>query len=193
VTFVSAQKVTTAKGDGYKATYSFKDITKVKLDQNPAGDVAVPSAGGPSGGAQASSPELVTFLFTKGSPATLTIVSPKVQPAAANAKSAQAQTSAEDAKQAEQMMQALKPLYADLRIAVSVEVVGKITDTNAAYVDGSVVTLMDMDFGKILSDETAFKKLASSQTQSVREVQELVKAMPGVRLDTQESIKISFR
>jgi hypothetical protein len=91
------------------------------------------------------------------------------------------------------MMQALKPLYADLRIAVSVEVVGKITDTNAAYVDGSVVTLMDMDFGKILSDETAFKKLASSQTQSVREVQELVKAMPGVRLDTQESIKISFR
>jgi hypothetical protein len=192
VTFVSAQKITTSKGNGYKALYSFKDVTKVKLNQNPAGDVTLPSSpGGAGGGAgQAATAELVTFKFTKGTPAVLTIVSPKIQPSTSTAKAAQPQTSSADA---EQMMQALKPLYADLRIALYVEVQGKISETNATFVEGSTVTLMDMDFGKILADDAVFKKLAASQTQSVKEVQELVKTIPGVKLDMQENITVTFR
>jgi hypothetical protein len=190
VTFVSSQKITTSKGNGYKAVYSFKDITTIRLDQNPAGDVTLPSAGGAAGSGQASNPEIYTFRFSKGSPATLTIVAPKIQPSAPAAKSTQTQTNAQEA---EQMLAAMRPLYADLRMAVTVEVQGKIAETNATYVDGSTVTIMDLDFGKILADDAVFKKLASTQAQSVRDVQDLVKAFPGVKLDTQESITVKFR
>lgn len=190
VTFVSSQKITTTKGNGYKAVYSFKDITTLRLDQNPAGDVTLPSGGGAAGSGQASAPELYTFRFTKGSPATLTIVAPKVQASPSAAKGTQTQT---DPKQAEQMLAAMRPLYADLRMAVTVEVQGKIAETNALYVDGSTVTLMDLDFGKILADDAVFKKLASTQAQSVKDIQELVKTMPGVKLDAQESVTIKFR
>lgn len=190
VAFVSSQKITTTKGNGYKAVYSFKDITTVRLDQNPAADVTLPSAGGAAGSGQAGNPELYTFRFTKGSPATLTIVAPKVQPSASAAQGTQTQT---DAKEAEQMLAVMRPLYADLRMAVTVEVMGRIAETNATYVDGSTVTLMDLDFGKILADDAVFKKLASTQAQSVKDVQDLVKAFPGVKLDTQESVTVKFR
>jgi len=190
VAFVSAQKITTPKGNGYKATYSFKDIGKVKLDQSPAADVTMPSAGA-TASAQAATPEFLTFRFTKGNPATLVVVTPKIQPSTQTAqKGAQAQASPEET---EQMMQAMRPLYSDLRLAVTVEVQGAITDTNAAYVNGSTVTLIDMDFGKILADDAVFKKLAAAQTQSVAQIQALVKAMPGVKLDMQESVTIRFR
>ena len=70
---------------------------------------------------------------------------------------------------------------------------GTIKESNAAYVDGSAVTLVDMDFSKILADDANFQKLVSAQTQSITEIQRLVKSMPGVRLDTQDQITIKFQ
>ncbi|MCX7029522.1 MAG: hypothetical protein NTU62_05305 [Spirochaetes bacterium] len=195
VAFVSAQKITTAKGNGYRALYSFTDITKLKINRNPVGDVAMPTGGtgggaasggaGGSGGQQ-SVPEYLTFSFAKGTPAVLTIVEPKVQRSTTGASSGQA---AADPAQ----LAALKPLYSDLRIALSIEVQGKITETNAAFVSGSTVTLMDMDFGVILADDATVKKLSALPTQSLAEVEALVKSLPGVKLDTQESVKIAFK
>lgn len=91
------------------------------------------------------------------------------------------------------MLESMRPLYADLRIALSVEVQGTITQTNAAFVDGSTVTLMELDFGKILADEAVWKKLASTQADSIKQVQDVLKAMPGVRLETQPTVSVSFR
>jgi hypothetical protein len=189
VAFVSAQKITTAKGNGYRALYSFTDVTKLKINRNPVGDVTIPSgdsggAGGSSGD-QANAPEYLTFAFAKGTPAVLTITEPKVQ----RQTTGTASTQAVDASQ----LASLKPLYSDLRIALSIEVQGKISETNAAYVSGSTVTLMDMDFGVILADDAMVKKLSSMQTQSIAEVEALVKSMPGVKLDTQESVRIAFK
>ena len=38
-----------------------------------------------------------------------------------------------------------------------------------------------------------FKKLASAQAQSIKQIQDLVTAVPGVKLDTPESVTIKFR
>jgi hypothetical protein len=107
------------------------------------------------------------------------------------AKSASPAASAADSKQ---MMDTIKPLYSDLHVALTVEVQGGITQTNAAYVNGSTVTLLDMDFAKILADDAAFKKLsAAGQSQSMADVKKLVKSMPGVTIDTQDSVSVKFK
>ena len=185
VTFVSAQQITTDKGNGYKVVYAFKDINKLKLSQNPAAGLSAPSGGSTSAGTTPA--ENFIFTFVPGSPATLTITAPKPTPAAKPA------TPAASGPDADKMMAQLKPMYADMHIVLTIVVQGQITDTNAAYVDGSTVTLVDMDFAKILADDATFKKLSSSQTQSITEVQKMVKAIPGVKIDNQDKVKISFK
>jgi hypothetical protein len=184
VTFVSDEKITTAKGNGYKALYSFTDISKVKIDRNPAADLTAPSGSG--GRSSSTSTELVTFTFVKGSPSVLTIVEPKVD------KTAKPASPQGNAAQNDQMMAKVKPLYQDLHIALAVNVQGKIAETNAAFVDGSTVTLIEMDFGKILADDATFKKLSASQGQSIGEMTDLVKNSPGVKLDTRDVVTVKF-
>jgi hypothetical protein len=190
VSFVSAEKITTEKGDGYKALYDFTDISKVKIDENPAADVTLPSGGSMGGGAQATAPEYVTFFFARGSPAKLTIIAPK--PPASSTKAPVTRKPSSSAE-TEQMMATLRPLYEDMRVALSVEVQGKITQTNARFVSGSTVTLMDLDFSKILADEAVYNKLVSQQTQSLDELKSLVGSVPGVKLDPQQSVTVEFR
>jgi hypothetical protein len=183
VSFVSAQKISADKGNGYKAVYSFKDISKVKLEMSPAGDIAMQNPSGTQ-----SAPEYITFAFAKGAPASLTIASPKPKAAAA-----QQQQQQYTQKELDDFMTTMRPLYADLRIQMSITVKGKIAETNATYVSGSTVTLADLDFSKILADDAAFKKLASSQTQSVSEAMAMVKAVPGVKLETKDSVTVKFQ
>ncbi len=185
VTFVSAQKITTDKGNGYKVVYAFKDIGKLKLSQSPSAGLSAPSGG--SSTTDTAPAENITFTFAPGSPATLTIASPKPTPASRPAASA-----ASSADQ-DKMMAQLRPLYADMHIVLTIVVQGQITNTNAAYVDGSTVTLVDMDFAKILADDATFKKLSSSQTQSMTDIQKMVKAIPGVKIDNQDKVTISFK
>jgi len=187
VSFVSAEKVTSPKGNGYKVLYRFKDIAKVKLNQNPAADLTMPSTG--AAGAADSTQEYLTFKFVKGTPAVLTIVAPKIKASGSSQAAAPAASSADTDK----MMASFKPLYSDMRIALSVEVEGKITQTNAAYASGSTVTLLDMDFAKILADDAMLKKLSGGQSKSMTEVKDMVKSLPGVVIDTQDAVSISFR
>jgi hypothetical protein len=185
VAFVAAMKLSTPKGNGYKALYSFKDIAKVKLNISPSADLTMPQAGS---GAQSAAPELLTFKFSRGTPATLAIAMPK--PQTQTSSSAQPPVSSADA---EKMMESMRPLYSDMRIVLTVEVSGKITGTNAAYASGSAVTLIDMDFAKILSDDATFKKLSQTKSNSITDVGAMVKTLPGVKLDTQEVVTISFK
>ncbi len=185
VSFVSAQKMSTEKGNGYNVLYTFKDIGKLKLSQNPAAGLTMPSSGGSS---SASDPtETLTFTFVPGSPATLTVIAPK--PAQTKKPAAPPASGAD----ADKMMAQMRQLYSDMHVVLTIEVQGTITSTNAAYANGSTVTLVDMDFAKILADDATFKKLSSSQSSSLTEVQALVKAVPGVKIDTQDSVKISFK
>ena len=183
VSLLSDQKVSTDKGSGYKAVYIFTDINKLKLNQNPAADITLPA--NPSGSSQSTGPQYITFSFTKGSPCSLTITPPK--PVAPTSKPAQT------AKPDDQMMASMRALYSDLRIVIAFQIQGTIQQTNAAYVDGSTITLMDMDFSKILSDDATFKKLTSSNSQSMSDVATLLKSSPGVKLDTQESLTVKFQ
>jgi hypothetical protein len=184
VSFVSAQKITTAKGNGYQVQYAFTDISKLKLDQNPAADLTMPTG---QTGSTSSPTEAVTFAFAKGTPATLTVIAPKqtaTKPSAAPAASS---------ADADKLMAQMKPLYSDMHLVLMISVLGTVTETNAAYASGSTITLLDMDFATIMADDATVKKLTAMQSQSMTDVKAAVKALPGIKIDTQDSVKISFK
>jgi hypothetical protein len=187
VSFVSAQKFKADKGNGCKALYSFKDIGKVKVSQNPTMDLTIPGTTA-SATAAAADKESFTFTFSKGSPATLTVAFPKTDQAAGSTGGPPA-----GAADNEKLMQSMRQLYSDMRIVLAIEVGGTITQTNAAWVSGSTVTLLDMDFAKILADDAAFKKLTGLRDKSMAEVQAMARAMPGAKIETQDPVSIRFR
>jgi hypothetical protein len=189
VSFVSAKKITADKGNGWNAVYSFTDISKLRINQNPAADLTLPGTTAAAAAAAASADsDNFRFTFVKGSSATLTVAFPKPDQSAKPAGGPPA-----GAGNNQKLMDQMKQLYSDLRIVLTIEVGGTITQTNAAYVSGSTVTLLDMDFAKIIGDDATFKKLTTSQNQSMPQLRATVKSVPGVKIETQDPVSITFK
>ena len=187
VSLKSAEKISTEKSQGYKAVYSFSDINKLRVNQNPGENVPSDDQGG-----DPPKRELITFEFKKGSggkPASLTIINPQREP-----EEEQKEAGAEAAgDEAEGMLEMFKQIFQDMKINVAVEVAGKIKETNATYQDGSTIVLMELDFSKIVQDEEAFKKLALSETESLEKTKEIIKDIPGIRVELQDRIEVKFK
>ena len=87
----------------------------------------------------------------------------------------------------------MKELYKDMRMRLAVQVNGSIVDTNATYRDGSQVTLMDVDFGKLMEEGDAFDRLMRAKPNTVEEMKELLKGIESIKVETAQEIRIRFR
>jgi hypothetical protein len=183
VTFVSAKPVDTEKGKGFVAVYAFKDINTVKLGQDPGEMMA---DAGPMK-AEAKQEQPVTFKFAKGTPAELKIYMPEPK-----GKDPKAPAPAEG-KEDMQQMEMMKQFFKDMKMTMAVEVVGTIKETNAEYKNGSRVTLVEMDFNKLLADPEKFKKLAKENPQTLQESKALLKGVEGIKMETTPEVKIKFQ
>ena len=204
VTYVSAKRVNTGWGEGYHAVYSFRDINNLKVNQNPG--ESVPDSPGTASQEGTGSEEYVLFQFTKGSPATLTIRMPQEKatketkpPPREHKKEevddAEVPDDPEDADEAEAAMQMeqMKAMFKDMKIGMAVEVEGSIVKTDAAYREGSRITLMEMDFSQLVNNQKKLEKLSESEPETVEQAKELMKDIPGVKIEFNEKVKVSFK
>jgi hypothetical protein len=192
VRLLSSEEVVTDSGSGYKAVFAFDDINTLQVNQNPGENV--PATPSPSGeGSQAPAQEWLHFRFTKGSTPTLEVFYPKEVEEPNTEELQETQQAQEELESDEQMMQMMRQLYKDMRLGMAVEVQGKIVDTNASYVEGSRVTLMDVDFGLLMKDEKKFQQLLAAQPDTVEEMKQLIKDNPAIRVETREKVSIRFR
>jgi hypothetical protein len=188
VELVSAEPVTTDSGSGFRAVYRFQDINNLKVNQNPSENVPGP----PTGGDAPQNPEeLLQFRFSRGSTATLEIIYPQ-QFDEPDEEGAEAQEGPDPSADPE-MMAMMKELYKDMRMRLAVQVNGSIVDTNATYRDGSQVTLMDVDFGKLMEEGDAFDRLMRAKPNTVEEMKELLKGIESIKVETAQEIRIRFR
>jgi hypothetical protein len=188
VRYVSAEPVKTDRGSGYKAIYAFTDVNDVRINQNPGENVSPPPVGGEEEGPVE---EWLRFNFSGGRTPTLEIIYPQdVTEEMDQDESAEAEAEMDSNPE---MMEMMRELYQDMHIRLAVEVNGEIVQTNASYVDGSTVTLMDIDFAKILEDEQKFRDLMNANPETVEEMKELVKDNPGIKVEIEEVIHIRFR
>ncbi len=188
VTLVSSENIKTDSGSGYKAIYSFKDINKIRINQNPAENVPTPGSVGPD---TEETGEFITFKFKKGGTSTLEILKPQEKfsgDQSGGSKGAEQKPATDPG-----MLDMMRQIYQDMRISIAVDVAGTITSTNAQYRDGSRITIMELDFGKLLEDEERFQELVQADPDTLEETKELFKDLPGMKVEMQDTIKISFR
>jgi outer membrane murein-binding lipoprotein Lpp len=189
VTFVSAEKIDTKTAAGVRVTYAFKDINTLAINPKPQAAMGTAAAG-------AASKDAMKFRFSRkpDGHAVLTVVLARPEPEAAKEKASPpppAASSEEEAQQREMVRQMFKGLH----MGVTVEVEGKIIRTNSPYVDGSKVTLLDIDFDPLLSDqgklEALNKKMEGAMGDDEKTL-EALKGIKGLKITTSPEVTIEF-
>lgn len=191
VSFVSAEKVSNDHGEGQKAVYAFKNVAKLKVDQKPV----TPSApgGGPGMGPGGGKAENISFRFGKSPKgnALLTVQFPGMGKPPAEAKAADAPSEAPTPDP--QQMAMMKQMLKGMKISYAVEVDGTIVATNCPNVNGSTVTLLEIDFDALLADEAKFNALAAKNPKTLEEAKAVMKDLKGCTIPLEPEITIEFK
>ncbi|MBI4429754.1 MAG: hypothetical protein HY562_11625 [Ignavibacteriales bacterium] len=182
VQLVSTSKVAKAWGEGYKAVYSFRDINTLKVQQDPG--KKAPSMGQEMEAEKKE--EVMTFRMTRGKPATLEIMMTQGD---WDRDTTEQETEEADSATEAMMMEMLK----GLRFTSSVEVQGAITETNASFRDGSRITLVDVDFEKLVADKEKFKQVSKAQPKTLEEAKMFFKDVPGLKFETNHTVTVKFQ
>ena len=177
VTFVSGEPIKTATHEGLRARYKFDDITKIKfnMQQGPEAMAGAGSGNQPPFG----------FTFARGaSSSLLTIQMPEQAPGAFPGMPKG--TSDAEKAQAAQAMAMMKMMLKGMFVDVSLALDGRIIKSNATHVEGSKITLLQMDFDKMIADEAAMQKLeAATDLKALANV-------PGLKIATDPKLVIEF-
>jgi hypothetical protein len=174
--------------EGAKAIYAFDDITKVRVDQDPQ---LGGRAAGTTPGSRASTSPIKFGLTRQGASSVLTIT---VDEKAADSATARAQDAPSLESIDPAMMQMIKTMFDGFRILIDVEVDGKIIKTNADYVSGSRITLLEVDMAGVFADEAKLKALQSKVQpgSSISELRPYLKDIKGVKVN-HPAVTIEFR
>lgn len=183
VTYVSGKEVHRDNFEGYTAVYTFADINKLILNQDLSSEM-------PNGKKSNKPKEYVTFHFDKGDTSKLSINIPKTKNKEKQSKPQPATASKE---QTEEMLKQTQEMFEGMRMSMSVEVDGRIVQTNAAYPDGSHITLMDIDFDKVIKDPEAIKAFTQAEDMSMYDQVDAIKNIEGVRVDMNDEIVVKFK
>lgn len=189
VTFVKAEKIDADGKKGARATYKFADINKVRMSADGgASDLKDMAPAGEELEKAAKKAEPVTFTYAGGK---LSIKLP--QPDEANKPAAEEGPKPEAAEQDAQQTEMMKMMLGDMRFTMKVVADGGIAETNASFAEGDTLTLVDMDFGKIVKNEAAFKKLQTLDQNDPDALKAAFKAVPGLKLETKKEVTATLK
>jgi len=189
VKLVSTEPVKNASGfEGTKAIFSFDDINQIEISQDPSGTEAMRA-----GASKTESP--VKFTFTRnGGTSTLAINFADLQ--AGTPKPADPAAAPGDMPDFTNPMilGMIKTMFQGFKINIGLEVAGAIVKTNAEYVTGPHITLLEMDMGALLSDESKLKALQGKigPGASFSDIKPYLKDIKGIKIDG-PSIKVEFK
>jgi hypothetical protein len=191
VRLVGTEPVKSANGfEGTKATFAFDDINQVEISQDPN----ISGGTNPDRAPAAKSESPVKFNLTRnGGTSTLTI----------NFTDRPAGTTKPDAPGAPgempdltnpMIMGMIKTMFQGFKLNIALEVAGSIVKTNAEYVTGPRITLLEMDMEALLADEAKLKALQGKigPDASFSDIKPFLKDIKGIKVDG-PSIRVEFK
>lgn len=92
-----------------------------------------------------------------------------------------------------QQAEIAKTFFKDMKVRIVVQIDGAIETTNATYRDGSKITLVDLDFNKILEKPAVFEKVSGTQPQTIEEMKTLVQGIEGLKMELIDPVMVKFR
>jgi len=175
--------------EGVKAIFEFDDINQVQVSQDPN------LSGGNSDARLSTEPtrdDPVKFKLTRTGSTSVLTINFTDRPGGGGDKPSQAGDMPDLTNP--MMMGMIKTMFKGFKINIGLEVLGSIVKTNAEYVDGPRITLLDMDVEALLADEAKFKALQGKlgPDASLSEVKPYLKDIKGIRIDG-PSITVEFR
>jgi hypothetical protein len=188
VTFVSAETIDTKTSAGVRVTYAFKDINQLAVNPKPEAAMGAAAAG-------ASSQDAVKFRFNRmpNCNAVLTVVLAHAKRDTKEQAAAPPPPASPEESARQKAM--IKQMFKGLHMGIAVDVEGKVVKTNSPYVEGSKVTLMDIDFDPLFSEEEGFKELSAKLEKAMgddRKTMEALKGVKGLKIVTDPEISIEF-
>jgi len=96
------------------------------------------------------------------------------------------------AAQQEAAMQMMKMAFQNMRVAIHVDVAGQIVDSNATHLYGVRVTLVDIAFAEFLDSEEAMTAMAANKDQTVADMKDMLRFIPGLKMEIEPEISVLF-
>jgi hypothetical protein len=194
VRLVSAEKATGAPGyEGTRAIFAFDDINLIQISQHP--DLNAGGSGRLS--TEPTGDDPVKFKLIRGAGTSTLTINYLDKPPAGSVQPNAAGGDMPDFTNP-MIMNMMKTMFQGFKINIGLEVVGSIVKTNADYVSGSHITLLEMDVTELLSDEAQLKTLQSKisaagpASLSLSQVKPLLRDLKGIKIDG-PSISVEFR
>lgn len=187
VALVSAEPLSEEDAEGYVARYRFDDVRTLRINQNPGDRAPVGSGSSPL----PAKGEYLTFEFTPGAVPELRVRMPRAPGAGEPPDGADPEPPKGPAGEA--TLAKARELFRGLRVAIAVEVEGTVLESNASHREGSRVVLMEVDFSELLEDPERWRELSRRRPRSLEEAKELLRDLPGVKVETEEEVRIRFR
>ena len=185
VNYVSHEKISNDKWEGYKAVYSFDDVTKLKISPDPDSKVDLDS----ESDMKQEDEDYYYFKFVKGDAPQLIIDRPDID---LNLEESEDEDSTEseqnDLEEGEEFLKMME----GMKIDIAVEVEGEIVSTNATNVEGSRVTLFQMDFGEMMKNKEGFKEFKKNEPKNIEELKLYLDKLNGIKLEVEKPITIKF-
>jgi hypothetical protein len=191
VKLVSAEPFKAANGfEGTKAIFAFDDINEIQISQDP-------NMSGGTGNRNATEPtadDPVKFNFTRGATSSRLTINYIDKAPSRDATPNPAGGGDMPDLSNPMVMNMIKTMFKGFKVNIGLEVVGSIVKTNAEYVSGPRITLLEMDVEALLADEAKFKALTEKigPDASLSQVKPLLKDIKGIKIDG-PSISVEFR
>jgi hypothetical protein len=188
VTFEKSEAVNANGSKGAKVTYRFKDINTLKVRSGDGMKNMSPGPGAPAElDAAAKKEDPVTFAYQDGK---LTVKLP--QPKKGDEKPADESAEKPDMENPE-AMEMMKQMFADMKMGIKLVIAPGIAETNATHKEGDTITLMEMDFGKLVENPENLKKMSSMDQKDPTAAMEALKGIDGVKFEAKPEITVTVK
>lgn len=190
VTYQSGKEISENDWEGYSVVYRFTDISKIKLSTSQ--DDKVDTGMGPTPDEmeeEDKEEEFYYFSFEKGKTPTLTINRSEIE----FEEDEEETTEVEEMGEMDAMGNEMMKMFEGMRFTMVVEVDGKISKTNASYKNGSSITLLDMDFDKMMKNKDAFSELTRKKPETAAEMKAFMEKFDGLQVELEQPVSVNFR
>lgn len=183
VTFEKVEAIERNGSRGGRVTYKFEDINKLKLDPNSA----LASMGEEEEGEEKEPGKPITFAYADGK----LIIK---QPGSLNEEGGMLDMSdfPEDDAEDPQAKAMMEMMLGDMRVAIKVNAVPGIKETNATHRDGNVITLTEVKFGELIKNKESMKKMRDLDGKNEEEAKAILKDIPGIKVDFNKEIVVEL-
>ena len=181
VEYISGEEIKIDGWQGYKAIYSFEDINTITMETDPNTKVELDK------NEEGKKNEYFSFKFIQGDVSELIIDRPEIK-----SMFAADETGSYDENVNEPLDDSFLKLMEGMKVQISLKFDGDIVETNATYVDGAIVNLLDIDFGDLFKNKESLEMLKNNPPDNLEKMKAIVENVPGMKIELQRPVFIKF-